>query len=111
MPSVPVWYSKGQAGAASGDREAMMQLPVSFLVASSPDDWSQDLAAAGKPMLVGFHRSGLAPGQVKQYSHAMVQHYDATGPPPPYGQRYLPQWSASLPPIPLSHSVSHCMQR
>ncbi|GAX74509.1 hypothetical protein CEUSTIGMA_g1958.t1 [Chlamydomonas eustigma] len=65
--SVPVWYSKGQSGAASFDREVMMQLPISFQSsASTSDDWNQDTVALGKPLYVSFHRSGLPPGQLAQ---------------------------------------------
>ena len=64
LSAPPVWYAKGQSGLASFDREAAIQFPVSFVSAMSQDEWGQELGAAGKMMIVSFHRSGMAPGQV-----------------------------------------------
>lgn len=43
----PTWYSKGQIGRASSERDTL-QLPVSF-VSASTDDWSAEMAAPGAP--------------------------------------------------------------
>jgi hypothetical protein len=64
LSAPPVWYAKGRTGSASLDREAAIQLPVSFVSAVGQEDWGQELGAAGKPILVSFHRNGMGPGQV-----------------------------------------------
>ncbi|KAG1671554.1 hypothetical protein FOA52_011276 [Chlamydomonas sp. UWO 241] len=60
LSAAPVWYTKGQAGRASFERE-VLQLPVSFVSTGGVDhDWPADMVSQGKPMTVGFHRSSPA---------------------------------------------------
>eukprot|EP00195_Chlamydomonas_chlamydogama_P000584 CAMPEP_0202922760 /NCGR_PEP_ID=MMETSP1392-20130828/78093_1 /ASSEMBLY_ACC=CAM_ASM_000868 /TAXON_ID=225041 /ORGANISM="Chlamydomonas chlamydogama, Strain SAG 11-48b" /LENGTH=614 /DNA_ID=CAMNT_0049616405 /DNA_START=224 /DNA_END=2068 /DNA_ORIENTATION=- len=65
--NAPTWYSKGQVGRASVERDTL-QLPVSFTSNSVHDDWAQELVAPGRPMYAGFHRSVMGAAQVASRS-------------------------------------------
>eukprot|EP00798_Chlamydomonas_sp_ICE-L_P009756 gene9756-7631_t len=71
---LPTWYSKGQSGRCSVERDTL-QLPVSFTSLSIIDDWTQDMVPSGKPLFVGFHRSVMG---ISQKHSLVVRKRDAT---------------------------------
>ncbi len=62
--AVPSWYGRGQVGRASQERDAL-QLPVSFNSVQPDEQWAQDLAAPGRPLMCTFHTSVLSANPVR----------------------------------------------
>lgn len=64
LSSPPVWYGQGRTGQASSwphgpEREALTS-PISFSATASLDDMGLDrMSCPGKPLMVGFHRTGV----------------------------------------------------
>ena len=64
LATPPAWYGLGRTGQASSwphgpEREALTS-PISFSASASLDDAGLDhMSCPGKPLMVGFHRSGV----------------------------------------------------